>query len=176
MPNEKNLKPNSSRTPKERRELASKAGRASGEARRRKRDAQQAAKLILSLPAIGNYKLNIEALGIPEEESTNMAVVMARMFTKAAGSGDASAARFLIDMVGGDAKNKLERERVKLEKERLEFERYKYECEQGKKTSSSNAVNEWIETVMEDFSADIMTDDSPVPDNPEAYNGDHKQV
>lgn len=176
MANEKNLKPNSSRTPDERRELAAKAGKASGEARRRKRDAQQAAKLILNLPALGNYKLNLESLGIPEEEHTNMAAVMARMLTKAVGSGDAKAARFLIDVVGGDAKNKLERERIKLEKERLEFERYKYEYEQGKKESSSDAVNEWIEAVMDDFSVDTMIEDSPDTDNTEAHNGDHKQV
>lgn len=47
MANEDNLIPNSERTPSERRENARKAGKASGEARRKKADMRKLAKMIL---------------------------------------------------------------------------------------------------------------------------------
>lgn len=48
--NPDNLIPNSERTPEERRELASKAGKASGKARRRKAEAKKIVELLGSLP------------------------------------------------------------------------------------------------------------------------------
>lgn len=48
--NPKNLVPNEARTPKERQENARKAGKASGEARRRKRDMREAANQLLNIP------------------------------------------------------------------------------------------------------------------------------
>lgn len=45
--NEQNLVPNSARTPTQRRENARKAGKASGEARRRKRDLRLALEMLL---------------------------------------------------------------------------------------------------------------------------------
>ena len=48
MPNAKNLKPNSERTPQERKELAQKAGKKSGEARREKRALKEELILLLS--------------------------------------------------------------------------------------------------------------------------------
>ena len=50
MANEENLKSNSERTPKERKELASKAGKASGKARREKKTAKELMSYLLSLP------------------------------------------------------------------------------------------------------------------------------
>ena len=47
MPNEKNIIPNSERTPEERREIAAAGGRASGVSRRRKRSLREAADLYL---------------------------------------------------------------------------------------------------------------------------------
>mgnify|MGYP006886759325 CR=1 FL=1 len=150
MPNEKNLISNSERTPKERRELAVKAGKASGEARRRKRDAQQAAKLILNLPVQGASEQTLESMGVDENDFTNMVALMARMYAKAMGQGDSGAARFLIDMTGGDERRNIEREHLKLERERLDFEKKKYEDERSRESVASDAVNEWIESVMEE--------------------------
>ena len=162
MSNEKNLVPNSERTPEERRELAVKAGKASGEARRRKRDAQQAAKLILNLPVQGKYEQTLESMGVNDNDFTNMVALMARMYSKAIGQGDSGAARFLIDMTGGDERRNIERERLKLERERLEFEKKKYEDERSHESVSSDAVNDWIESVMEE--AATHTHEDPLND------------
>ena len=48
MPNEENLKPNSERTPKEREELARKAGKKSGEVRRERKLLKDELLLLLS--------------------------------------------------------------------------------------------------------------------------------
>ncbi len=151
MANEKNLKPNSERTPSERRELAAKAGRASGEARRRKRDAQAAAKLILNLPALGSHESNLDAMGVDEGDFTNLVAMMARMYAKAAGQGDVGAARFLVETMGGDEKRKLERDRFKLERERFEFEKEKYEQERSGANAASDVVKDWIDAVIETY-------------------------
>lgn len=85
--NEKNLKPNSERTPKERQELARKAGIASGEARRRKRSLKEQFDLLLSLPVnkdgkIGQrIKLVADDLGIPVEELDNQMAMCLNMFS-----------------------------------------------------------------------------------------------
>ena len=52
--NEKNLISNSERTPSELREITQKGGKASGEARRRKKDMKQKMKALLELPAVCN--------------------------------------------------------------------------------------------------------------------------
>lgn len=48
MPNKKNLKPNSERTPRERKELAQKAGKKSGEARRARKTLKEELLILLS--------------------------------------------------------------------------------------------------------------------------------
>ena len=94
--NEKNLIPITKRSTSEQREIRSKAGKASGAARRKKRDMQSCSKFILSLPA--NTKIDWDTLfeagisleNITEEEATNLLVV------------------------------RIEKERLKLEKQKLE--------------------------------------------------------
>ena len=149
MANEKNLIPNSQRSPSEVRENGRKGGIASGEARRRKRDAQKAAQLILNLPSSAGNEANLKAMGVQEEDFTNMVSLMARMFVKAiSGNGDSGAAKFLVDVSGGTEKSKLDRDRLKLEKERLAFEKEKYEREQEKETTVDDTVGDWIDAVM----------------------------
>ena len=85
--NEKNLKPNSERTPKERQELARRAGIASGEARRRKKSLKEQFDLLLSLPVnkdgkIGQrIKMVADDLGIPVEELDNQMAMCLNMFS-----------------------------------------------------------------------------------------------
>ena len=123
--NDKNLIPNSERTPSERRELAAKAGRASGASRRRRKTMEQCAKFILSLPA--NSKEDWETLiaagvsldNMNEEDIDNMTVVNAAII-KAAKSGDVAAFKALRDVIRDDEHLKIEKERLKLEKKKLE--------------------------------------------------------
>ena len=99
--NEKNLVPNSQRTPSERRELASKAGKASGEARRRKKSMREKMMLLLSMPAADNDVEELEALGIAPEDMDNEMVIVKALFLRAA-DGDVKAIREIRNLLGID--------------------------------------------------------------------------
>lgn len=102
MPNEKNLIPNSERTPEELRQITSAGGRASGAARRRKRALKEAADLYLSLPVSDRRKWNALAKrGIdPEDIDNQMAMIVG--LTDAAAGGDARAGRLIVDILGDE--------------------------------------------------------------------------
>ena len=99
MANERNIIPNSERTPEERREIARAGGIASGAARRRKRSLKQAADLYLSLPVTDRRVWNkITRDGVePEDIDNQMAMIVG--LTEAAVQGDARCAKVLIDLL-----------------------------------------------------------------------------
>lgn len=100
MPNEKNLIPNSERTPEELRRITSAGGRASGVSRRRKKSLKEAADLYLSLPVSDRKKWNkIAKDGVdPEDIDNQMAMIIG--LTQAAMRGDAKAAKIVVDLIG----------------------------------------------------------------------------
>lgn len=89
------------RTTEEQQRICSAGGKASGVSRRRKRSLKEAADLFLSLPVTDTPTYNKMVIsGIdPEDIDYQMAVVVG-MTTKAI-SGDAKAAKVLIEMLGG---------------------------------------------------------------------------
>lgn len=101
MRNEKNLIPNSERTPEERRRNAAKAGRASGKARRARKTLRENMELLLSLPVNTKYQKALTTLGVDEEDADNAMLVTAALF-KSAISGDVSAIKELRNLVGED--------------------------------------------------------------------------
>ena len=103
--NEKNLIPNSERTPKELREIAASGGRASGAARRRRRALKEAADLYLSLPVSDKRRWNALARrGLdPEDVDNQMAMIVG--LTDAAADGDARAGRLILDILGEDGRD-----------------------------------------------------------------------
>ena len=103
MPNEKNLIPNSERTPEERREIATAGGKASGVSRRRKRSLKEAADLYLSLPVTDRRTWNkIARRGVdPDDIDNQMAMIIG--LTIAATAGDAKAAKVIVDLLGEDS-------------------------------------------------------------------------
>lgn len=104
MPNEKNLIPNSERTPSELREIAQKGGIASGIARRRKKALKEAADFYLSLPVSEKKQWNMIAKkGVPPEDIDNQMAMIVGMHEMAA-SGDARCAKVLIDLLGEDSR------------------------------------------------------------------------
>ena len=100
--NEKNLIPASERTPSERREIAQKAGRASGVARRRKRSIKEATDLYLSLPVSDKRRWNKIARKYVDPEDIDNQMAMIIGLTEAATAGDASAARVVLQLLGED--------------------------------------------------------------------------
>ena len=99
MANEQNLVPNSARTPSERRENASKAGVASGKARRRKKNMKQKMQLLLSLPAADNDQAELSAMGVDPEDMDNEMVLVKALFLAAA-EGDTRAFDRIQDVLG----------------------------------------------------------------------------
>ena len=100
MPNEKNLIPNSERTPDELREIAQKGGIASGAARRRKRSLKEAADYYLSLPVADKRTTNklLRRYGDSDDIDNQMAMIAG--LHEAAACGDARAASVLAKLLG----------------------------------------------------------------------------
>ena len=108
MPNERNLIPMEKRSPEEAREMGRKGGRASGEARRRKKSLREAAELYLSLPVSDKRKWNkLSEDGVPPEDVNNQMAIIAGLSIKAA-KGDAKAAKVLFDPLPTDGADPLE--------------------------------------------------------------------
>ena len=96
----KNLKPVQS--VEEAREKGRKGGIRSGEVRRKKRDMQQAARMLLDMNVAapqGNIKAVMKSLGIPEDEFSYQMGIMAAMVIQAS-NGNVKAATFLRDTAG----------------------------------------------------------------------------
>lgn len=126
-----NLKP--VRTKEEAKERGRNGGKKSGEARRRKRDAQQAARLILDLPVSTEaMENNLKKMHIDEEDYTNRVALFARAFAQAM-AGDVKAMQFIIEMSGETPDQQLDKKR--------------YENEIGKQEGSNNAVDDWVNAI-----------------------------
>lgn len=108
MPNEQNLIPMDQRSQKEARELGREGGRASGEARRRKKSLREAAELYLSLPVSDKRRWNkLSEEGVPPEDVDNQMAIIAGLTAKAM-KGDAKAAKALFDLFPADTKATME--------------------------------------------------------------------
>lgn len=83
MANEKNLIPNSERTPSELREITKKGGIKSGEARRQKKTLSELAKMIAENPAPTAAKKKLTKMGISDEDASNNACIVAAVYNKA---------------------------------------------------------------------------------------------
>ena len=102
MPNERNLIP--FRSTEEARERGRNGGRASGEARRRKKSLREAAELYLSLPVSDKRAWNKLAKdGVDPEDVDNQMAIIAGLSIKAA-KGDAKAAKVLFDLIGDQSR------------------------------------------------------------------------
>lgn len=100
--NEQNLKP--PRSTSEARERGAKGGKASGAARRKKRDAKEAANLFLNLAASKNLDKYLDELNVKEQDKTNLMAIIAR-HTLQAQSGNINSARFIFELAGYLQKN-----------------------------------------------------------------------
>lgn len=104
MPSEKNLISIGDRTTEEQRRITSAGGRASGEARRRKKSLREAAELYLSLPVSDKRAWNKLAKdGVSPEDVDNQMAIIAGLTIKAA-KGDAKAAKVLFDLIGDQSR------------------------------------------------------------------------
>ena len=120
-----NLIPFDERTESERRELAKKAGQASGAARRRKKSMKAAAKMLLDMPVVSKeLQQKMKLLGVPEGDSTYQMAVMVAMLNQAM-KGNVKAAYFCRDTIGESPSDQLRRDELKLSKAKFEYEKAK---------------------------------------------------
>lgn len=95
-----NLIPFSERTEEEQKEICTKGGIASGEARRKKKELRELTKSFLEQDAVGAVKTNLQRLGFDAEDMTNLAAILGVLFSKVLNSGDLNAARTIIEWAG----------------------------------------------------------------------------
>lgn len=98
MANEQNLKPNTERTPSERKALAAKAGKASGEARRAKKTLREYALALL----------DAETTLKDGSKKSNREMILLAQFKKAVQDGDLNSAKWLGELVGETPAKQLE--------------------------------------------------------------------
>lgn len=110
---------NSRMTPEERRERASKAGKASAEKKKANRLMMDMARRILDMPVGEAYKVNRDIMhryGIDDNEMTYGVAILATMALKGM-NGDVNAAKFIRDSAGFDSMTVLKEEQFEYMKE-----------------------------------------------------------
>lgn len=106
MANEKNLIPNSKRTPKELREITRKGGIASGKARRKKANLKKAFEAILEADVKSDkIKQQLEKMGFEATNEMALAMVMMQKAMK----GNVKAFEQIARLVATDTKDSLDR-------------------------------------------------------------------
>ncbi|WP_347104274.1 stress-induced protein [Streptococcus anginosus] len=136
MANEQNLIKNSERTPSERREIAKKAGVASGKSRRKKADLKKALNTILSADVFSSkLARTLEEMGL---EQTNEAAVALMTLQKAL-KGNLRAIELIARLNSNEGtKDSLDRKEQRARIKRLELENKKREEElDGSRTDMS---------------------------------------
>ncbi len=119
MANEKNLIPNSERTPSELREMRRNGGRKSGETRRRKKAMRDAMNLMLSQPVANNVIYNQTALmGVAPENIDNRNAIVAAMIKEAA-TGNVKAFSAICELIGENSNG----ERIEIAREELKLKK-----------------------------------------------------
>lgn len=102
MANEQNLIPFNKRTESERREISKKAGKASGESRRAKKQMKELAEIMLNSKAKGNAARKAKQFGadLEDEDVTNAAAIIAGQMASAL-RGNTQAAKFVMELMEG---------------------------------------------------------------------------
>ena len=120
---DENLIPNSARTPSERRANATKAGIASGKARRQKKTVAEYLRKWADGEVSEKNKKALEALGL-SEEATNRTLLVVPLIQKAS-KGDTKALQMVLELLGEDKKKELEIKKLRREIELLKAETQK---------------------------------------------------
>ncbi len=122
MPNEKNLIPFSERTESEQREISSKAGKKSGESRRRKKTMKQVMKALLEMAPGSEDILKLKEQGfdidnLDKDFINNMFVINAALFAKAK-EGNLEAVKMVLEIIGQDS---YKNQKISIAKKELEL-------------------------------------------------------
>lgn len=167
MANYDNIKDaNSKRTPSERREIAKKAGKASGKARRRKANMRETANRLLTM--VGEVEGLSDILRADGGESTYEEIITMAMIQKAA-MGDVKAYEALKSTVGQTDKSDAD-----LEEQRIRTDRAKRARDQ--EVGDTDAGDENIQSFMKALNpSEEELQNLFAEENEEQENGEEKE-
>lgn len=94
------LIPTTEMTPEEKTEFSRKGAYASAVVRRKKKELREFASDFLKQDAANVLKQNMRMLGVKDEDMTNLAAIVIRVFSKAVNNGDINAARTIVEWAG----------------------------------------------------------------------------
>jgi len=114
----KDLVPLNKRTKDEQKKICTAGGKASGEARRKKRSMKAAAKILLAMQAPESFVKNMGKLGIDEKDATYGMGILVGALQRAL-AGNINAARYLTELVGEDPALKVQVGELKLREAEL---------------------------------------------------------
>lgn len=117
--NEKNLIPNSERSPSEVRKNGAKGGKKSGETRRKKRDMKAKMKMLLELPCTADDWNEAAEMGVDMSEIDNETAMLIGLF-KEAKSGNVQAVKEIRNILGKDNSSEelaLKKQELKMKEE-----------------------------------------------------------
>ena len=149
---DENLIPNSARTPSERRANATKAGIASGKARRQKKTVAEHLRKWADGEVSEKNKKALEALGL-SEEATNRTLLVVPLIQKAS-KGDTKALQMALELLGEDKKKELEIKKLRREIELLKAETQKLRMMTGedREVEDLTALGDMLQAGEEDES------------------------
>ena len=110
--------------PEERSRRARIAAKASAEARKKKKSMKNAMTLLLEQDVSQANKDLLISMGIPDDETNNMMLLMVSAFKQAI-NGNVKAMEFIASITGASAMTEAEKERLKIEKEKIKLEKRK---------------------------------------------------
>ena len=113
-----------SRSTEEVREIASKGGKNSGAARRRKKAMKTSARTLMELPVGKSLQAKMKQMGIPEDDADYQMGVLVAMLQEAL-QGNVSAASFLRETMGEDPRQEMQRQELKQRKAEFEYQKQK---------------------------------------------------
>lgn len=113
-PQDKNLKSLADRTKTEQREIASMGGKASGEARRRKKSMKESFEALFDMQASDKYKNAFKKQGYDVPDNLTMEQTLVLSMMAKAIAGDARMASLVLDVMGEKQSDRLKRKELEL--------------------------------------------------------------
>lgn len=157
MPNEENLIRNEDLTPDERRERASKAGKASGVSRRRSRKLKDTLKLLMQLPPDSpEAKEALAGLGADLDCADNQTAMVAGLMKKAM-KGDSKAMKELRNILGESRDTAIEAKerKARIDKLNADTEARRKELTSGKSGQKESNLMKMLTEIPEEDTDDL---------------------
>lgn len=142
-----NLIPLATRTTEERRELARKAGVASGQARARKKTLSKMLETWSTKEASDEDRARLQALGLDADDLINKATILVPLIENAK-AGDVKSIRLLYELMGEDEKRQAEIRKLQAENKLLKLEQEQMKASMGAKETEAQALARTVDAIL----------------------------